>query len=149
MTINTHRGLFKYTQLQFGVSAAPAILQHTMDTTLQGIPGVAVYIDILDPPWMLSWGNWKLPDCGSREVNVYFLLLLWSTWDMFSAEGVHPSEEKVRAIREAPNPTNVSQLFPGSDCLLYKVHSESGQHAVASLFALAQRQVGRGRESRI
>ena len=38
---------------------------------------------------------------------------------MFSAEGIHPSEEKVRAICEAPNPTNVSQLFPGNDCLLY------------------------------
>ena len=74
VTINTHRGLFKYTRLPFGVSAAPAIFQRTMLTILQGIPGVAVYIiDIQDtgrsrediyPPWMPSWGNWKLPDCG-------------------------------------------------------------------------------------
>ena len=47
VTINTHRGLFKYTQLQFGVSEAPAIFQHTMDTIVQGIPGVAVYIETL------------------------------------------------------------------------------------------------------
>lgn len=42
VTINIHRGLFKYTRLPFGVSAPPAIFQHTI---LQGIPGVAVYID--------------------------------------------------------------------------------------------------------
>lgn len=31
VTINTHRGLFRYTRLPFGVSAAPAIFQRTME----------------------------------------------------------------------------------------------------------------------
>ena len=52
-----------------------------------------------------------------------------------------------RGLLSIPN-----EVFPENDCLSYKVHSESGQHPVASLFAFAQRQaleVGRGRDSHI
>ena len=44
-TINTHKGLYRYTRLPFGVSTAPAVFQHTMDTLLKGIPNVTVYLD--------------------------------------------------------------------------------------------------------
>ena len=44
-TINTHRGLFQYNRLSFGVASAPAIFQKTMDELLRGIPGVAVFLD--------------------------------------------------------------------------------------------------------
>ena len=43
--INTHKGLYKYKRLPFGVASAPAIFQRLMDTILQGIPGVICYID--------------------------------------------------------------------------------------------------------
>ena len=43
--INTHRGLFQYNRLPFGVSSAPGIFQRAMDSLLQGIPHVAVYVD--------------------------------------------------------------------------------------------------------
>jgi hypothetical protein len=47
-TINTHKGLFQYNCLPFGVTSLPAIFQCTMDTLLQGIEGVSVYVnDIL------------------------------------------------------------------------------------------------------
>ena len=45
VTINTHRGLFEYNRLPFGVSTAPAIFQRTIDSLLQGIPNVCVYLD--------------------------------------------------------------------------------------------------------
>lgn len=43
-TINTHKGLY-YNRLPFGIASAPSIVRRVMDTLLQGIPGVCVYID--------------------------------------------------------------------------------------------------------
>ena len=45
VVINTHKGLFRYTQLPFGISAAPSIFQRVVDNIIQGIPGVVVYLD--------------------------------------------------------------------------------------------------------
>ena len=45
VTINTHKGLYQYTHLPFSIASAPAVLQRTMDTILQGVEGVACYID--------------------------------------------------------------------------------------------------------
>ena len=46
--INTHKGLFRYTRLPFGISSAPAIFQRVMENILQAIPMVVVYLnDIL------------------------------------------------------------------------------------------------------
>ncbi len=45
VVINTHKGLFKYTRMPYGISSAPGIFQRTMEVLLQGIPGVTVYID--------------------------------------------------------------------------------------------------------
>ena len=44
-TINTHRGLFRYTRLPFGVAAAPAIFQRTMESLLGDLPHVCIYLD--------------------------------------------------------------------------------------------------------
>ncbi|GBP96724.1 Uncharacterized protein K02A2.6 [Eumeta japonica] len=41
--INTHRGLFQFTRLVFGLSSAPAIFQKTMERILAGIDGICIF----------------------------------------------------------------------------------------------------------
>ena len=45
LTINTHKGLFRYNRLPYGVSSAPGIFQRTMEGLLQGIPSTGVLLD--------------------------------------------------------------------------------------------------------
>ena len=45
LTVNIHKGLYRYTRLPFGVASAPALFQQIMEKILHGIPNVVVYID--------------------------------------------------------------------------------------------------------
>ncbi|EGT45586.1 hypothetical protein CAEBREN_24623 [Caenorhabditis brenneri] len=45
VVINTHKGLFKYKRMAFGLKTAPAIFQKIVDKMIAGIPGVAAYLD--------------------------------------------------------------------------------------------------------
>ena len=45
VTINTQRGLYRYNRLPFGITAAPSIFPRPMETLLQGIPHVSIYLD--------------------------------------------------------------------------------------------------------
>ena len=45
VTINTYKGLHQYTRLPFGVASASTLFQQIMETVLQGIWGVVVYLN--------------------------------------------------------------------------------------------------------
>ena len=45
--ISTHRGLYGYTRLPFGVSSSPSIWQKVIEQIVQGIACVVVYFDDL------------------------------------------------------------------------------------------------------
>ena len=45
VVINTHRGLFQYNRLPYGIASAPGIFQWVVESLLRGISGVVVYID--------------------------------------------------------------------------------------------------------
>ena len=119
VTINTHRGLYKYNRLPFGVSAAPLIFQRTMERILQGLPGVCVYLDHIlitgkteeDYLTNLSAVLQKLSAEGMKlkpEKCSFLLKEVEYLGHKISAQGLQPSLEKVRAIMEAPQPVNVS-----------------------------------------
>ena len=46
-TINTHKGLFQYTRLPFGISSSPAIWQPFIEQVLVGLDGTCVIMDDL------------------------------------------------------------------------------------------------------
>ena len=45
LTINTHKGLYQYNRLQFGVASVPAVWQRAMEQVLQGIPFTSCILD--------------------------------------------------------------------------------------------------------
>lgn len=45
LTLNTHKGLYAVNRLMYGIASAPAIWQRTLEQILQGIPGVAIFLD--------------------------------------------------------------------------------------------------------
>ena len=45
LMINTHMGLFQYSKLPLGISTVPSLWQRVMAQALQGISGVAFFID--------------------------------------------------------------------------------------------------------
>ena len=45
LIVNTQKGLFRYTRLPYGISFTPGIFQQLMESFLQGIPNVIVYLD--------------------------------------------------------------------------------------------------------
>lgn len=84
MTINTHRALFTYNRLPFGVSSAPAIFQRTMENLLQSLPRVAVYLDDIiltgrDEAEHLSTLDEVLRRLKDAGLRVRFYKMRWNT----------------------------------------------------------------------
>ena len=122
LTINTHKGLYEYTRLPFGVSSAPSIFQRTMENLLQGIEKLAIYIDDIlitgrteeEHLCNLDEVLQRLEEAGMRLKEKKCTFMAESVEYLgyrISKEGLHhPTDEKVRAVTLAPEPTNVSEL---------------------------------------
>ena len=121
VVINTHRGLFRYNRLPFGVSSAPGIFQRVMESVLRGIPGVVVYLDdiLITSPTdeehvaTLAVVLARLKEAGlrlKREKCVFLAPSVTYLGHRIDAEGLHPMKEKVQAIQEAPQPNNTAEL---------------------------------------
>ena len=121
VTINTHKDLFKYTRLLFGVASAPAILQRTMESLLQGLPMSCVYTDDIlvsgkTPEEHLHNLNevlQRLESAGlhlKKEKCSFCLPEVDYLGHTISAEGLTPLPSKTRAIAAVTKPTNVTQL---------------------------------------
>ncbi|XP_026544539.1 uncharacterized protein K02A2.6-like, partial [Notechis scutatus] len=120
-TIVTHRGAFKCNRLQFGVSVALGIFQSLMERLLQGIKGVVPYFDdvlitapnrdILEKRLRMVLRKFK--DAGLKvkknkcqlcTERVEFLGYL------LDSQGIHPTDNKLKAIKNAPTPKNRTDL---------------------------------------
>ncbi|KAG1941992.1 retrotransposable element [Pimephales promelas] len=121
LTINTHKGLFKYHRLAYGISTAPAIFQHTMDQILQGLQNVVCFMDdiLVSAPSpeehleVLDKVLSRLQQHGIRVKKSKCEFLCKSVEYLgfkIDEKGLHPTESKVEAIVKAPAPTNVSEL---------------------------------------
>ena len=122
LTNNTHKGrLYRYNCLPYGVASAPGIFQRTMEGLFQGIPSSGVLLDNI-----LTTGPSTEEHLDSIEkvlrrhseaglrlkaVKCQFMKpVLECLGHRADVEGFHPSEEKVKAIQEAPAPKNPTEL---------------------------------------
>ena len=121
VTVNTHRGLFQYHRLPFGVSAAPAVFQRCIETLLQSCHGVSVYLDDI----LITGSTMEehlqnldhvlqiLETAGLRlnkDKCKFLLPKVEYLGHVIDASGLHPTQEKVKAIQEAPEPKNLMEL---------------------------------------
>ena len=121
VTVNMHRGLYRYTRLPFGVASAPAMFQKLMDTILQGIPNVICYIDDIlvtgadDAAHLCNLAKvfhrleqhgirMKKAKCNFMQMSVKYL------GHRVDAEGLHTTPDKLEAVVKAPAPKNVQEL---------------------------------------
>ena len=121
VTINTHRGLYQYNRLPFGVASAPAVFQQLMEIVFQGAKGVVCYLDdvlvtgaseqehIQNLEEVLrrlkQWGfRLKKAKCYLLQPSVEYLGF------KVDADGLHTTTSKVEAILNSPQPTDVRQL---------------------------------------
>ena len=121
VTVSTHRGLFRYNHLPFGVSSAPAVFQRTMETLLGDIPKVSVYIDDLlvsgesEEEHLKTLGRvlTRLQEAGlklKRSKCSFMVSTVEYLGHVISEKGIRPTEEKTKAIVNAPTSQNVTQL---------------------------------------
>ncbi len=120
-TFSTHKGLYRYKRLLFGLSSAAEVFQHTIQNVLSGIPNVknisddiivygktqaehdAALVAVLQ---RLREHNLTLnkDKCEFNKTTIEFYGYL------FSAKGVSADPKKIESIQNASNPRNATEL---------------------------------------
>ena len=120
-TFATHRGLYRYKRLMFGVTSAPEKYQQIVRDVLRGCSGVANIADDLiihgkgveERDRCLFAVLDRLSEVGltvNGEKCEFWLSKLTFFSHELTSDGVNPSEEKVAAIRDARPPKDASEV---------------------------------------
>ncbi|XP_005877553.1 PREDICTED: uncharacterized protein K02A2.6-like, partial [Myotis brandtii] len=121
LTINTHRGLYRYNRLPFGVKCAPAIFQQIMDTMLSGIDFAMAYLDdiiivsreIKDHKKHVEAVLQRIKSFGfhvHRDKCSFAMSSLTYLGSVIDCHGRRPDPAKISALETMPPPTNRSKL---------------------------------------
>ena len=120
-TINTHRGLFRYTRLCFGINSASGIFQRHTETLLKDIERVLVFSDDI---FISGCNKTDFLDRLQRVLHTLEAAGLrlnkdkckWCLHEInylgfkINSEGIKPTNEKIQAIIDAPPPKNKTEL---------------------------------------
>lgn len=117
LTLNTHRGLYRPKRLMYGIASAPAIWQRQMETILQGIPGVSVFLDdikITGPNEQIHLQRLeevlkRLQDRNKRLNKgkcIFFARQINYCGYTIDEHGIHKMRDKMDAIANMRRPNN-------------------------------------------
>ncbi|XP_062604323.1 uncharacterized protein K02A2.6-like [Saccostrea cucullata] len=121
LTVNTHLGLYRYRRLAYGVSSASAIFQGVMDKILSGLPYVVCRIDdiLITAPDDDShvktiqevFRRLREHNITLRKDKCIFMAdqVIYMGF-LVDKQGIHPTDEKIAAIRDAPRPKDVKEV---------------------------------------
>ena len=115
LTLNTHKGLYQLNRLAFGIASTPAMWQRVMDQLLSGIPKTQriIVTGETDDEHLrnLEMVLQRLLDAGLRAhpAKTRFFKTKYCGHAV-SADGLYKLPVKVDAIRDSPQPTNISQF---------------------------------------
>ncbi|XP_062710558.1 uncharacterized protein K02A2.6-like isoform X1 [Aedes albopictus] len=121
MVINTIKGLYRYNRLPQGAASSAAIFQRIMDQVLQGLDDVVCYLDDV-----LICGK-TMEECRAKlylvldrlaKANIkvklekckFFVKELPYLGHIITDKGLLPCPDKIKTIREAKAPSNVTEL---------------------------------------
>ncbi|XP_055584928.1 uncharacterized protein K02A2.6-like [Uranotaenia lowii] len=121
LTVNTHKGLFTYLRLPFGISSAASTFQRVLEEILKDLEGVQCFLDDI------LLGGETIKVVVNRVISVFERLKQYKVkvnldkceflcdkisylGHEISENGLRPNAEKVKAILEVPRPEDVSQL---------------------------------------
>lgn len=121
LTITTHKGLYRYTKLTEGIASGPGGFQRIMEQCLAGIKNCIAYLDNIFVTGVNTKEHYDtlIEVCIRLEQNGFKVTI--QKCDFFKDQinvlgyvidknGLHKSKDKVRAMVEAPRPTNFKQL---------------------------------------
>ncbi|PIO73744.1 hypothetical protein TELCIR_04276 [Teladorsagia circumcincta] len=121
VVINTHKGLFRYNRLPFGIKTAPAIFQQVMNKMVTGLQGVAAYLDHIlvsgrteqehKENLLAVFGRIadygfkvRLDKCTFCRPEIQYLGFI------LDKNGRRLNPEKIDAIKNMDEPKNIAQL---------------------------------------
>lgn len=120
-TITTHKGLFQYNRLSFGIASAPGLFQGLMEKMLEGLEGIAIYFDdVLVHGSSMAEHDKNLEKLLQRlEENGFTVaynkcFFRKNTVDFLgyqiNEKGLHISPNKMDAINRIARPSTVTEL---------------------------------------
>ncbi|PIO72744.1 integrase core domain protein [Teladorsagia circumcincta] len=121
LTINTHRGLFSFNRLPFGVKSAPGIFQQIMDSMIAGLDGCAAYLDDVIVTGRTTEEHianlealfQRIHEFGFRvriEKCSFLMPQIRYLGNIIDADGRHPDPAKTEVIKKMPPPKDIGQL---------------------------------------
>ena len=121
LTINTPRGLYQFNHLSFGVKFAPGIYQCCMDNLFTREPQVVSYQDDIQITGSLDAEHLDNLDRVLKKLSAsglqvrfdkckFMALSVTYLGHQIDLEGLHPTEDKIWAIRDAPGSRKVTEL---------------------------------------